>query len=203
MAERKQIWRRNYLASRAARRITHSRRPVTLWDIRTIIHAIPRSATIACYMPLSSEVDVLPLLREWVEGGGAALVPTPAALASGGRSSPQWQRLSFQEGEYGSEEQTPECASGTGDGPPLGALSEAALILIPGLVFGRDGRRLGRGAGWYDRALSQATQGAILVGVCHSGELVDAKRVPVEEHDRLMDFVLTPTELVICHLTNP
>ena len=144
----------------------------------------------------------MPLLREWVEGGGAALVPTPAALTSGGRSSPQWQRLSFQEGEDGCEEQTPECASGTGDGPPLGVLSEASLILIPGLVFGRDGRRLGRGAGWYDRALSQATQGAILVGVCHAGELVEAMRVPIEEHDRLMDFVLTPTELVICRRTN-
>ena len=202
MAESKQIWRRTYLASRAARRVAHSRRPVTLRDIRTILQAIPRSATIAGYLPLSSEVDVLPLLREWVEGGGAALVPTPAALTSGGRSSPQWQRLSFQEGEDGCEEQTPECASGTGDGTPPGALSEAALILIPGLVFGRDGRRLGRGAGWYDRALSQATQGAILVGVCHAGELVEAMRVPIEEHDRLMDFVLTPTELVICRRTN-
>ena len=202
MAERKQIWRRAYLASRAARRIAHSRLPLTLQDIRQIIQAIPRSATIAGYLPLSSEVDVLPLLREWVEGGGAALVPTPAALTSGGRSSPQWQRLSFQEGEDGCEEQTPECASGTGDGTPPGALSEAALILIPGLVFGRDGRRLGRGAGWYDRALSQATQGAILVGVCHAGELVEAMRVPIEEHDRLMDFVLTPTELVICRRTN-
>ena len=202
MAERKQIWRRAYLASRAARRIAHSRLPLTLQDIRQIIQAIPRSATIAGYLPLSSEVDVLPLLREWVEGGGAALVPTPAALTSGGRSSPQWQRLSFQEGEDGCEEQTPECAGGTGDGTPPGALSEAALILIPGLVFGRDGRRLGRGAGWYDRALSQATQGAILVGVCHAGELVEAMRVPIEEHDRLMDFVLTPTELVICRRTN-
>ena len=202
MAGRKQIWRRAYLASRAARRIAHSRLPLTLQDIRQIIQAIPRSATIAGYLPLSSEVDVLPLLREWVEGGGAALVPTHAALASGGRSSPQWQRLSFQEGEDGCTEQTPECAGGTGDGTPLGVLSEAALILIPGLVFGRDGRRLGRGAGWYDRALSQATQGAILVGVCHAGELVEAMRVPIEEHDRLMDFVLTPTELVICRRPN-
>lgn len=111
------------------------------------------------------------------------------------RSADQWRAqftavaaLKLQEGEDGCTEQTPECAGGTGDGTPPGALSEAALILIPGLVFGRDGRRLGRGAGWYDRALSQATQGAILSGVCHAGELVDAKCVPVEEHDRLMDF---------------
>ena len=189
LTERKRIWRRTYRASRAARRTTHSDTTVTLNDIKPIIGQVPRTTTIAGYSPLTSEVDVLPLLREWVEGGGVALVPTADALASAGRSAPLWQVFqTFPKGRLGAE-------------PELRALGDTTLILVPGLVFGSDGRRLGRGAGWYDRALSTASPDALLVGVCHDEELIERALVPIEDHDRLVDFVLTPSTLVSCRPT--
>ena len=63
------------------------------------------------------------------------------------------------------------------------SLADLDLILVPGVAFDFDGRRLGRGGGFYDRALSSLQGGASprLVGVGFAFQLVD--RVPAEEHD--------------------
>lgn len=66
------------------------------------------------------------------------------------------------------------------------------LILVPGLAFTRDGHRLGRGGGYYDRWL--ATQRGIpTVGICFSCQLVDS--LPVESHDLRVDAILTESGL--------
>lgn len=61
------------------------------------------------------------------------------------------------------------------------------LVVVPGVAFTRDGARLGRGRGYYDRYLSQPGLRAFCVGVCFAHQLVDA--LPVEPHDRAMDAV--------------
>lgn len=66
------------------------------------------------------------------------------------------------------------------------------LILVPGLAFDRQGGRLGRGRGFYDRFLATAT--GRRVGVCQDFQIVDS--VPCEAHDLTMDFVITPTEII-------
>ena len=67
-------------------------------------------------------------------------------------------------------------------------------ILVPGLAFAKDGRRLGRGKGFYDRYLSElraanpafAAQGK-LCGYCLEAQITDA--VPTQENDVLMQVV--------------
>ncbi len=66
--------------------------------------------------------------------------------------------------------------------------SEIDMILLPGLAFGRDGSRLGRGGGYYDRLLSQPDVRAERVGVCYSQQLFDT--LPREPHDQCVDRVL-------------
>ena len=69
-----------------------------------------------------------------------------------------------------------------------------AAILVPGLAFAKDGRRLGRGKGFYDRYLSEllaanpsfAAQGKIC-GYCMAIQV--AEDVPTEENDILMQEV--------------
>lgn len=58
---------------------------------------------------------------------------------------------------------------------------------IPGMAFDRLGNRLGRGGGFYDRLL-QNRRGT-RIGVTFSSRLVDT--MPVEEHDIIMDAVVT------------
>ena len=68
---------------------------------------------------------------------------------------------------------------------------EVAAILVPGLAFDRTtGVRLGRGGGHYDRLLGDPRLRAVAVGVAFPWQLVDG--LPVEPHDRRMDFLATP-----------
>jgi 5-formyltetrahydrofolate cyclo-ligase len=56
-----------------------------------------------------------------------------------------------------------------------------------------DGRRLGRGKGYYDRLLA-AVRGA-KCGVAFDQQVVS--EIPVEPHDILMNFTLTPTRWLV------
>ena len=62
------------------------------------------------------------------------------------------------------------------------------LIVVPGVAFDRQGNRLGRGKGYYDRFLCQhrATK---KIGLCFDFQLVD--NVPVEENDIPMDEIIS------------
>src|SRR3954466_6814182 len=73
---------------------------------------------------------------------------------------------------------------------PPGALAAADVVLVPALAVGHDGTRLGRGGGYYDRALVHARDDAVLVAVVFDEELLD--RVPTGAHDRRVSAVVTP-----------
>lgn len=64
---------------------------------------------------------------------------------------------------------------------------EIDLALIPGMAFDRAGHRLGRGKGYYDRFLSQATN-IYKIGVCFAFQMVD--EVPTDENDIMMNEVI-------------
>jgi 5-formyltetrahydrofolate cyclo-ligase len=78
-------------------------------------------------------------------------------------------------------------------GPRLGpeAIRAAGLVIVPALAVGRDGVRMGRGGGSYDRALARAGS-SVLVALLHDGELLDA--VPSEPHDVAVHAVITPRD---------
>lgn len=61
------------------------------------------------------------------------------------------------------------------------------LIVTPGVAFDRQGNRMGRGKGYYDRLL--ATTRATKIGVAYHFQLVDT--LPTEPHDVPMDAVIT------------
>lgn len=65
-------------------------------------------------------------------------------------------------------------------------LAALDLVVVPGLAFDALGRRIGYGAGYYDRFLPQVR--ACRVGVVCESFLLE--EVPVEDHDVLMDVVV-------------
>ncbi|OZG63589.1 5-formyltetrahydrofolate cyclo-ligase [Bifidobacterium hapali] len=71
------------------------------------------------------------------------------------------------------------------------ALRNASLIILPALAVDRHGTRLGRGGGWYDRALTYRAPNAPIIAVCWPWELV-ASDLPREPHDVPVDAILTP-----------
>lgn len=66
------------------------------------------------------------------------------------------------------------------------------VVVVPGLAFARDGRRLGRGRGHYDRFLATVGPRCLSVGVGFAEQLVDD--VPTAEHDVRLDAVVTDTD---------
>ena len=78
-------------------------------------------------------------------------------------------------------------------GPRLGpdAIGAADVVVLPALAVSRAGARLGRGGGYYDRALRHARPDAVLVALVFDDELVDD--LPDEPHDRHVDAVVTPS----------
>ncbi|NEG71738.1 5-formyltetrahydrofolate cyclo-ligase [Bifidobacterium ramosum] len=77
----------------------------------------------------------------------------------------------------------------------MDALRDAALIILPALLVDRTGTRLGRGGGWYDRALEHRRPDARTVAVCWPWEISDAP-LPREPHDVPVDAILTPDGMV-------
>ncbi|MBO5788081.1 MAG: 5-formyltetrahydrofolate cyclo-ligase [Bacteroidaceae bacterium] len=65
---------------------------------------------------------------------------------------------------------------------------EIDVVVVPGVVFTKDGARMGRGKGYYDKYLSQHDFRGVKIGVCYAEQIVDV--LPIEPHDVRMDVVL-------------
>ena len=78
-------------------------------------------------------------------------------------------------------------------GPRLGvtAVGTADVVVVPALAVARNGIRLGRGGGYYDRALQHARPDAVVVALLFDDEFVD--ELPTEPHDRPVTAVVTPS----------
>lgn len=68
------------------------------------------------------------------------------------------------------------------------------LILVPGIAFGQNGERLGRGKGFYDRFLESSK--ALKIGICFEEQIIE--NVPTEKWDINMDYIITNQRLIKC-----
>ena len=81
------------------------------------------------------------------------------------------------------------------DGPDLrvepGGLDpvELDVVVVPGLAFTADGRRLGQGGGHYDRFLPRLRDDCVTIGAAFVEQLVDD--LPTESHDVHLTYVAT------------
>ncbi len=63
------------------------------------------------------------------------------------------------------------------------------VVVVPGLAFTPDGRRLGQGGGHYDRFLPRLRADCRTVGAAFAEQLLDD--LPTESHDVRLDLVVT------------
>ncbi len=153
-----------------------ARRLIDFWNSETV----PKS--VFCFVSEAKECDTAPILRFCLERN----IPLSVPLCEGrglmtARTVPDLSVL--RRGLYGLWE-PPEDA-------PL--MEEPEWVVVPGLAFDREGFRLGRGGGYYDRWLSAKT--CRTVGLCHPERLLE--RVPRNQWDMPVEMVITGVET--CH----
>jgi 5-formyltetrahydrofolate cyclo-ligase len=142
---------------------------------------IRAAATVAAYVSVSSEPGTGPLLDALADAGKRVILPLLQpdndldwALYTGPNHLRSARRGLLEP-----------------DGPALGrdAITSADAVLVPGLAVGRDGMRLGRGGGSYDRALDRVGPGTFVCLLLNPDEVLDT--VPHEDHDRQVSAVAT------------
>ncbi len=72
-------------------------------------------------------------------------------------------------------------------------LDAVEFVLVPGVAFDSCGGRLGHGAGFYDKLLGSSNRRPYLVAGAFENQMVE--KVPVDQHDVLMDLVISESGL--------
>jgi 5-formyltetrahydrofolate cyclo-ligase len=84
--------------------------------------------------------------------------------------------------------------------PPASAprlpVREVDVLVVPGLLFARDGTRLGRGTGHYDRLLARARTDAVRIGICYADRVRDA--LPSAPHDVPVHLLVADHAVLDC-----
>lgn len=160
-------------------RLLAARRARTAEDLaraRAAVHeqVVARLAgvpSVAAYEPLATEPGSHDLLAALQAQGATVLVPVTLP-----DRDLDWARW------------TP-----AGPGSPLGveAIGEVDVVLAPALAVARDGTRLGRGGGSYDRALRRCRPGALLAALVFDDEVLPA--LPHDEWDVPVHAAVTPS----------
>lgn len=148
-----------------------------LVSLRQTFPAIPEHFLIGAFAPLTDEV-------EWMFKPGEY---------TGRLAFPVWENeaMSFRRADY--ENLQVKKAFGVEMKTPTDEAEEVTpkLLLIPGRAFTRDGKRVGRGKGYYDRYLENNQ--AIKIGLCFEEQLVS--QLPTEKYDINMDLILTEKQI--------
>lgn len=138
---------------------------------------------VGSYWPIRSEVDPRPLMEGLVARGQEVAL-----------SQVLHPHLSFRLWQPGD----PLIKGGFGvlePGPDAPEVFPAAL-LVPLAAFDRRGGRIGYGKGHFDRAIAALEKQHPILTIGLAWAVQEIEQVPLEPHDRLLDIVITETELI-------
>ena len=135
------------------------------------------------YWPIRSEVDSRPLMEALLDRG------QDMALSQIIHPHLSWRLWRpgdvLIKGGFGVREPGP-------DAPEV----FPSALLVPLVAFDRRGGRVGYGKGHFDRAIAalDAKHPVLTIGLAYAVQEID--RVPVEPHDRMLDVIITESELI-------
>ncbi len=138
--------------------------------------AYRQARTIYGYLPYNQEVRTVPILEQALRDGKKVAVP----------------KVYGDEMKFICLDDLTQVAKGyagipepIADGPV--AMDETALVLMPGLAFDPQGRRIGYGGGFYDKFLRREPNHPTLA-LCYSFQMLE--HLETEEFDIPVDCVL-------------
>jgi 5-formyltetrahydrofolate cyclo-ligase len=173
---------RDFLLSRRRARPAAERAAAADAVASALMQGLDGARTLAAFVPDPDEPGNGRLPAAYTELGARILLPV---VPTTGRTL-DWAAYTgeLEPGRFGLHHPV---------GPRLGpsAIGDADAVVVPALAVDHFGFRLGRGGGYYDRALAHARPDAVLVTVVFDEERF--AELPREIHDRPVTAVVTPS----------
>jgi 5-formyltetrahydrofolate cyclo-ligase len=150
-----------------------------------------RSRGIACYVSKDSEVDTRRLIRKALDGHKRVLVP----VVKKGEIDLFFSEIKdlgkeLAPGSFDIPEPRPEYLRPE-------SLDAVDVLFVPGIVWDKEGYRLGWGRGYFDRVLKALPEHVRSIGLSFNLQLVN--RVPRDQFDLPVNTVVTESRVVRCH----
>ncbi len=147
-----------------------------------------RAAVVMVYLSLPHEVDTTPLILHAWQSGKTVAVPK---VSWEQRHMIPVEITSLETGIKSDDRGLRNPTSGN----PV-PFEEIDLIIVPGLGFDKQGNRLGRGGGYYDRFFADNKIPAVRWGVAFSEQICDD--IPRDDSDVPVDAVVTEQGVLMC-----
>ena len=151
------------------------REQVLATDISRLLEQ--KVGVVALYMAMPDEIGTNALIEMLSSKGWRIVVP---AVCGGEMDFFDYNAASLHEGQWGIFE--PEVKNAI-------CAEDIDIMIVPGRAFTKEGHRLGRGKGYYDRFLARQGFHAQTIGVCFKEQIVE--ELPSEPHDKIMGIVLS------------
>lgn len=140
---------------------------------------VKEAKVICIYQSMKTEVDTKGIIKEFLRQGKKIVVPVNGPI-------PRLTEFQMENVITKSQKELNYRNEGRDYN-----LEEVDVFICPGVAFDKEGNRLGRGGGYYDRLLAGTNR--FKIGLAYSCQIVD--KLVQMSHDVPMDMVITEKSL--------
>lgn len=153
-----------------------------------------KTRCVVAYVSMSEEVDTHQIIDESIRMGKTVGVPVMVSSGKKGKKDLIISQITdrirqLEIGPYGINEPK------ANEIRPI-PYENMDVVLVPGVGFDKNGNRLGRGKGYYDRFLKKLPKNALTIGLCFDFQIQES--VPTLPHDMPVRMLLSNREIAIC-----
>lgn len=143
-----------------------------------------KSKVIMLYYPLGNETDTSDILKNALLDGKTVLYPITDITTNKITPVIVNGKTNFSKGAYSVFEPTEKTVYN----------GKIDVILVPGIVYDKNGWRIGFGKGCYDRFLENTD--AVKIGFCYDFQIAD--KIDNDNFDIRMNFLVSESGMIVC-----
>jgi len=148
------------------------------------LETAPQPVFISGYMPIRSELDILPAMHALHARGYKISVPVIVGKAMPLRFRSWTPEVKMVDGPFGAKV------------PESGAWQRPDLLLCPMLAFDASGQRMGYGGGFYDRSIAELKQEKPVQALGYAYSAQQTGSLPHEPTDMVLDGIVTENGII-------
>lgn len=164
-----------------------------VWERLSVMPEVASAGCLLAYVSKAHEIDTHGLIQQLLAIGKYVCVPSFDGTSRHYRASKLRDfHADLGKGKFGILEPKGEAVC-------IVRADKLDAVLLPGLAFDVHGNRVGRGLGFFDRLIMEAS--GIKIALAHDFQVLN--EVPADAHDVCVDFIVTEKRIVSCKGTSP